>query len=207
MAACPPGNAAQAVVWPWGEAGWKPLPVWEHLPCGCWRWAKAPWRNRVWSLLHDSCSPADLSQGEAALLPFLFCNPASAALAPCGSQGLMVGWLELGMRSGSVPWLQDSHGQTDRCVRTNLCPLLLFSLSFCLFSPGFSLHVAGSSLHLACFCLEMGDESEGVWITLCPALCPPLAAPAPPQAPVTPPFSLGTAMALHSSCSGTTGAS
>lgn len=54
------------------------------------------------------------------------------------------------------------------------CSLLpFFSLSvFCLFSPGFSLHVPGSSLCLACFCLEMGDESEGVWILfLAPSPC------------------------------------
>lgn len=47
----------------------------------------------------------------------------------------------------------------------------LFTLSslscLCLLFWLFSLHVAACSLHPACFCLEMGDEPEGVWFNPC----------------------------------------
>lgn len=68
--------------------------------------------------------------------------------------------------------------------RTNLCSLLPISCLFFfgLFSPGFSLHAPGSPLRLACFCLEMGDESEGVCSG--PFLSP--LAPCPPPQPPAP---------------------
>lgn len=51
---------------------------------------------------------------------------------------------------------------------TNLFPFLPPLSFLCVFFPAFSfLHVAACSLHPTCFCLEMGDEPEGVRFNPC----------------------------------------
>lgn len=103
-------------------------------------------------------------------------QPPCAALALCRLAGLGNRLLlSTGMRDptgalspGSRTARMD-RGTCWRCGGTNLSSFLPFScLSLVgLFSPGLSLHAAASSLRLVCFCLEMGDESEGVGISPC----------------------------------------